>query len=119
VANQDAHISANARPYAPRTFTRRTKGRFISDRTGELLRHLGRAPSYPERLIIGRVIAIEWELRKLDARIDSGDELSGHALRARLAAENRLRLDLAALGLRPTAPRPPSLVDIIRAGAAA
>jgi hypothetical protein len=56
-------------------------------------------------------VSLEWELRKLDARIDDGDELSGHALRARLAAENRLRLDLSALGLRPIAPPALSLSD--------
>ena len=67
--------------------------------------HLGRAPSYAERLLIGRLLAIEWELRRQDAKIEAGEELSGHALRARLAAENRLRLDLQALGLQPAAPR--------------
>jgi hypothetical protein len=106
---------ANFRVYNPRVFSRRTKQRFISDRTAELIRHLARAPSYPERLIIARIISLEWELRRLDARIDDGEVLSGHALRARLAAENRLRLDLAALGLKPAAPRVPTLAEHIAA----
>jgi hypothetical protein len=93
-------ISAG-RLYAPRSFNRRSRQRFSAARTTELVRHLARPPSFPERIIISRVIAIEFELRKYDDAIADGVELSGHALRARLAAENRLRLDLAALGLQP------------------
>jgi hypothetical protein len=51
-------------------------------------------------------------LRRLDARLDAGEELSGHAARLRLALENRLRLDLVALGLRPPAPRVPTIAEI-------
>jgi hypothetical protein len=109
---------AAARVYSPRKFNRRSRQVFTADRTVELVRHLGRAPSYPERLIISRVISLEYELRRLDSRIDNGEELSGHALRARLAAENRLRLDLAALGLKPSAPKAPSLSDIFPGRAA-
>ena len=69
-----------------------------------------------ERILIERIVALQWELAKLDARVE--DEgiagLSGHALRARLAAENRLRLDLQTLGLRPPdAAKPPSLQDYL------
>jgi hypothetical protein len=112
VASINAHIPAQRRPYAPRKFTKRTKARFISDRTDELMQHLGRDTSFPERLLIQRVVALEWELRRTDALIDDGSEPSGHVLRARLAAENRLRLDLAALGLRPHGPRIPTLAEI-------
>lgn len=66
-------------------------------------------------LLIQRIIAVEWELRRQDAKIDQGEELSGHAIRGRLAAENRLRLDLQALGLRPTAAtaKPETLSDYV------
>ncbi len=83
------------------------KKRFCANRRAELVRHLGRAPSYPERLIIERICSIEFWLRSLDVRIDQGDELSGHAIRGRLAADTRLRLDLRELGLAPT-PSPPA-----------
>jgi hypothetical protein len=83
-----------------------------------LIRHLGRAPSYPERLIIERICSIEFWLRGLDARLDRGDELSGHAIRGRLAAENRLRLDLRELGMKGVAERQPSLADYLAAKAA-
>lgn len=103
--NATTRMLAQDRPnggiFTPRTFSRRTRQRFAVNRRRELVRHLAREPSYPERLIIERIIGIEWELRRLDARIDAGDELSGHAMRARLAAETRLRLDLRELGLRP------------------
>jgi hypothetical protein len=113
---------ANCCVYAPRRFNERSKQRFAANRRTELSRHLGRDPSYPERIIIARVIAIEWDLRRTDAMIDDGVEPSGHLLRARLAAENRLRLDLASLGMAPRKPPQPSLAEIVarhRSGVAA
>jgi hypothetical protein len=44
---------------------------------------------------------------------NAGEELSGHALRARLAAETQLRLDLQALGLKRREPRAQSLAGIL------
>jgi hypothetical protein len=43
--------------------------------------------SVPEEIILHRVIAAEWELRKFNARVEEEgfDGLSGHVLRARLA----------------------------------
>src|SRR5215469_3497092 len=105
-------ITASRRLYTPREFTPRTRWRFERDRTAELTRHLGRPASYPEKTIICRILAIEWEQRGLDVKIDQGDELNGHQLRARLAAENRLRLDFVALGLKRREPRSLSLEEI-------
>jgi hypothetical protein len=79
------------------------------DRTAELIGHLGRPPSYPEQLIIDRIVNLEWWLRRLDARLDAGEDLSGHSIRGRLAAETRLRLDLAAL--KPTIRKGPTLAE--------
>jgi hypothetical protein len=107
-------IAAKRRLYSPRKFTARTKARFGVDRTAELVGHLGRAPSYPEQLIIDRIINLEWWLRRLDARLDAGEELSGHAIRARLAAETRLRLDLAALSPAIVAPAGRTMADARR-----
>jgi hypothetical protein len=94
------HLTLN-RPRQPRVFNKLSRRRFAQDRTEALIAHLGRQPSYPEMLLIQRVISVEWELRRMDAKIDAGEELSGHAIRGRLAAETRLRLDLQALGLQP------------------
>jgi len=107
----NAQSIAKSRIYEPRVFTRRTRARFATDRTKELTRHLGRAPSYVELVLIGRVVANEWDLRRLDHRLDAGEELSGHAARLRLALENRLRLDLRELGLKPVAPKPMDAVE--------
>jgi hypothetical protein len=109
-----AQARAATRIFEPRTFSRRTQQRFARNREAELLRHLGRDPSYPERIIISRVIRVEWELLRTDAKLDAGKELSGHDIRGRLAAENRLRLDLQALGLRPAAERPLDAIDLAR-----
>jgi hypothetical protein len=114
-----AQRRAEGRLFAPRTFSHRTRQRFAADRRAELARHLGRPASYAERILIERVIANEWDLRKLDAR-DDVEKLSGHAMRARFAMENRLRLDLRELGMRgASAPRAPSLAEYLAAKAEA
>jgi hypothetical protein len=87
--------------------------RFAARRREALVAHLGREPSYPERILISRICANEWDLLRLDARLDAGEELSGHAARLRLALENRLRLDLRELGLAPAAPREPTLAEYL------
>jgi hypothetical protein len=56
-----------------------------------LLGHLGRPATVPEKLIIRRICSIEFWLMRTDARLDGGLELSGHDIRGRLAAEQRLR----------------------------
>jgi hypothetical protein len=104
--NKPAPIGT-VRPYRPVVFNKQSHTRFERNRTGELIRHLRRHPSFPELLLIGRIVSVEWWLLRTDARIDAGIELSGHDIRGRLAAENRLRLDLVALGLQaPTAGNP-------------
>jgi hypothetical protein len=99
------HPMTAPRIFQPRTFSKRTRQRFTRSRREALAAHLGREPSYAERILIGRIVALEWELAKQDAALDEDAELSGHAMRARNASENRLRLDLVALGLR-AAPAP-------------
>jgi hypothetical protein len=99
--------------FEPRTFSRRSRQRFARSRSAALIRHLGRDPSYPERILISRIVQVEWDLRRTDSKLDRGIELSGHDIRGRLAAENRLRLDLQALGLQPSVPAAPSLSDVL------
>jgi hypothetical protein len=98
--------------FSPRTFSSRTRARFRTDRLRQIGEHLGRPLTYPEQLLCDRVVSLEWWLRRLDARIGAGEELSGHAIRGRMAAEQRLRLDMQAIGLdkpqeraKPTKPR--------------
>ncbi len=101
--------TAAASLISPRTFNKRSRQRFTANRIAALTRHLGREPSYAEQILICRIVQLEWQLRRQDAQIDEGRELSGHAMRARLAAENRLRLDLRELGLKGAQPPEPSL----------
>jgi hypothetical protein len=109
---------AMGRLYRPRVFNQQSRGRFERERISELIRHLGRMPTYPEKIIMDRICRVEWELRRTDARLDAGHELSGHDIRGRLAAETRLRLDLLALGLEPGKPveeRIPSYAEHVAA----
>jgi hypothetical protein len=101
-----------SRLYAPRQFNRRSRQRFAAARTEALIRHLGRRPPVPEQILVSRIIRLEFELRKYDDAVADGVELSGHALRARLAAENRLRLDLKALGFEAAAPYRRTVEDV-------
>jgi hypothetical protein len=103
--------AALTRLYSPRLFNATTRQRFFRDRKKGYVAHIGSTPSRPQLALIHRIVRLEWDLLRLDARMDDG-ELSPHALHTRLAAENRLRLDLKALGLEPTATAPPSLADI-------
>ena len=105
---------ANCTLYSPRRFNKRSRQRFAANRTAELVRHLGHMPSYPERIIIFESDCGRVGPRRLDAKLDAGNELSGHDIRGRQAAENRLRLDLQALGLKRTASPPQNLVDYSR-----
>jgi hypothetical protein len=96
--------------YRPRRFNRVSRARFARERIRQLTAHLGRPPSYAERILLDRLVANEWDLRRLDRRLDQGEELSPSSGRLRLALENRLRLDLVALGLRPQ-PQPQMSLD--------
>jgi hypothetical protein len=109
------------RLYRPRQFNRVSRTRFERNRIGELVRHLGRPATFPERIIINRIVAIEYELLRTDAKLDRGEELSGHDIRGRLAAENRLRLDLVALGLeaRPVVTGPKDAAEYLHGKGAA
>src|SRR5438874_6762964 len=102
-----------ARLYRPRVFNRVSKARFTRNRLGELARHVGRQMTFAERIVVNRIVSLEWWLYRLDARIDAGEDLSAHAVRARLAAENRLRLDLAALDHKPLNSRAAILIRAI------
>jgi hypothetical protein len=86
--------------FAPRVFNSETRERFFRARRRQLISELGAdATCYAARIMVDRIVSLEWELRRQDARLQAGEELSGHALRARLAMETRLRLDLRDLGL--------------------
>ncbi len=95
----------------PQVFNRQARLRFVKDRARHLVEHLGREPSYPERLVIARIAADEWFLRLSDARLERDGELSAPAMQARTAAEVRVRRDLKALG-KPAAPRAPTLAEL-------
>lgn len=95
----------HSRQYHPRRFTPTTKQRFFRDRRRGYIDHLGGTASRAQLTLIDRVIRCEWDLLRLDARADEGD-LSDHALRTKLALENRLRLDLVAIGLKGASARP-------------
>jgi hypothetical protein len=112
-------LSDTALLFEPRKFNIRTWQRFKRNRTAELIEHCGGRVSTAQAILIGRIVRNEFDLRRLDVRMMEGDEtadavpLSGHAMRARLAMENRLRLDLRELGLRAAAERPKTYDEVM------
>lgn len=103
--------------YQPRRFNKVTKQRFMRRRRLDLIAHVGGSPSQAQLILIARVCRNEWDLRRLDARMDEQD-LSEHAMRARLAMENRLRLDLRDLGHKAATKPVQSLAAYIASKAA-
>jgi hypothetical protein len=106
--------TSDYRLYTPRVFNTQSRQRFFRHRTDELVRHVG-APSGAQLVLIRRIVRNEWDLFRLDARFDAEGDLSVPAMRARLAMENRLRLDLSALGLKGAAPKAPNAIDYLAA----
>jgi hypothetical protein len=92
--------------FEPKKFNVRTWQRFRRNRTSELVRHVGGEASTAQSILIARIVRNEWDLRRLDVQMMTG-ELSAHAMRARLAMENRLRLDLRELGMRGASGKTP------------
>lgn len=100
--------------FLPRRFTARAKERFARERARALLAHLGGEATISEQILASRAIRCEWDLLKLDNRLDADGELSEHALRVRAALENRLRLHLRDLGLKAPPQSPDAAMAAIR-----
>jgi hypothetical protein len=115
--NMNAQATASSRLFRPRTFSARTKARFRRDRENRLIRHLGGTVSDMQRLVIDRIIEVEWSILRLSARSDDAP-LSPHAAREMLAFHSHLRLLCRELGLKPTPPPPPTLAEIMARAAA-
>lgn len=98
--------------FEPKKLTAKTLQRFRRRRTAELVQHVGGMPSSAQQILIARIVRNEWDLRRLDAAMNEG-EISAHAMRTRLAMENRLRLDLRDLGLKRAEPRLPTAAEYL------
>lgn len=105
--------AASAGLYGPKTATARARQRFFASRTRDFGRHLGANPSIAQRILMTRAIRCEWDLRLLDRRLDEEGELSQHAVHLRASLENRLRLDLSALGLKAEPERAAPLHEVL------
>lgn len=109
--------SNETRLYKPRRFNKVSKQRFYRNRHGELTAHCGGRPTRAQLILIDRCISNEWLLLRLDDRQELDGELSEHSMRAKYAMENRLRLDLRELGLRPAEEPTMTLDDYLAAKA--
>jgi len=109
MADAKTTLSDECQVYTPRVFNSTTRARFTKDRREGLIRQLGGTATRAQLTLIQRIVRNEWDLLRLDQRMDQGD-LSSHAMRTRLAMENRLRLDIRDLcGLKGAKVKPPSI----------
>jgi hypothetical protein len=79
----------------------------------KLLAHLGRPPTFPERLLIERAAVLTLRLAQIEVKIIAGgDALTLHDNNHAIAWHNALRRTLAAIGLQPAAAAPPTIDDL-------
>jgi hypothetical protein len=98
-----------------RRLDRRTReGKFIIATEAALLDHLGgtECVSIAQRILIERTAADLLRLELLDIKA-TADELTDHDARIAHALRNTIRLSLRDLGFERSAPRPPTLADIV------
>jgi hypothetical protein len=80
---------------------------FLRTVRAELLAHIGREPSVPERLLVEQAAQIRLRIAKTDALYARQPEITQHAGREYLALANALAKILGQLGMRPGQPPPP------------
>lgn len=76
-----------------------------------MVKHVGGAPSVTQKLLIARLARVALRLEIFDQKITDGD-LTDHDARVYGALHNAFRLMLREIGLKPTAPRPPTIAEI-------
>ena len=88
-----------SRLYTPRKYNATTKQRFARDRWRRLIAHLGGSATDVQKILLGRLIDLEWEAARLAARRDEG-KISDHDYRVFMALQNHVRLLGRELGLK-------------------
>lgn len=91
---------------------RSLQGKYARKLESELVAHVGGKPTFPQMLLIRRVVRGSWQLEQLDAKMASG-RWTDHDSRTYGGLSNSLRLALRELGMRPAQSKPKSVVDYI------
>jgi hypothetical protein len=113
-------IGATSRRDRLRKVDGRTRiGRRLRQIERDLSAHVGGQPSATQKILIDRLAADIVRRELYEAEIASGADLSAHDGRVLHALQNSIRLGLRELGLRPAAPKPPSLAEYLAAKTAA
>jgi hypothetical protein len=87
-------------------------GRFLRRIEGELLAQIGPAPSFAQKLLVRRISRMMLRLELFEQQLDDGT-LSDFSQKIYGALSNHVRLGLRDLGLKPRAPKQPSLSDVL------
>jgi hypothetical protein len=96
---------------------RSANGRYVRQTKAELIKHLGRPPTFPERMLIEQTAIIGLRLALAAEKIGAGEVLTINDNNQMIAWQNAFRRNLVELGLEP-APDPsarPRTVEDVRA----
>jgi hypothetical protein len=91
---------------------RTLQGKFARKLESELVNHVGGKPTFPQTLLIRRIVRGTWQLEQLDAKMASG-RWTDHDSRTYGGLSNSLRLALRELGMKPAQSKPKSVADYI------
>jgi hypothetical protein len=116
--HHENHFSTAAdasRLYRPKTFSALTRQRFMRDRRKRWHEHVGGHPTSPQLVLIDQVAALEWDIRRLEAKEDvKGGRLTQHDKNALAAWRRHFREALRQLG-PPAKAKPASLAEVMAA----
>jgi len=90
---------------------RSREGRFLAACRDELTQHVGGSPSPAERVLIDRLSWLQLHVLLIDEKAAGGSPMGAHDQRAYMAFSNAISRGMRQLGLKGTAPRPPTLAE--------
>jgi hypothetical protein len=95
---------ADGRIFMPRRFNKRCRQRFSADRRQRWLAHIGNRPTDTQAAtLIGQLIALEWDVLRLESRETEKGKLSAHDRIALATWRRHFREALRQLGPAATA----------------
>ncbi len=111
-------IGPYSRPERLAKIDQRTReARLMRETRARLIEHVGGRPSAVEAELIERAVQLTLKVAQLDAKLDA-NAMTDHDHRFYLAWSNALTRTLAQLGLKPAAPRGPTLAEHLAGKAA-
>ena len=107
-------MSDSFKLYRPQRFNRVSRNRFFRDRRARWLAHCGGTATDSLAVMVDQVVALEWDVRRLEAKEATAGRLTPHDKTALAAWRRHLREALRLLGPRIAAEKPVTVHDLVR-----